>query len=125
MISERADMCGDMGLASRVMMKAWRCAGALILLVPLAGCGESFEERDPNGALACQALADGRQSANFIKKTTSLVKAGEHAWLAETDAIEESVINPGGAAATTPLADVDELAKACEAEGFDMPVDKN
>lgn len=90
----------------------------LLLLLALSACGgSSLADRDPEGAKACSALATGLKSKNAKVSVGELLVAGDHASLAETEAIE---------AAQEPLlgqylADPEKLRQACVDEGVEMP----
>lgn len=85
--------------------------------IALTACGGSLKDRDPEGAASCQALVDGRKASDTTSRMGSLFLAGEHAAKAKTKTIRASSDQVLG----QWMADSDKLAKACEAEGYEVP----
>jgi hypothetical protein len=92
-----------------------------VLALLLAGCGgggDGLAGRDPNGARACEELAQAFENKD---DTDAAIRgsfaSGEAASQSSTPAIKDATIDVGGELAADPEA----MVAACRAEGVDIP----
>jgi hypothetical protein len=88
-------------------------------VVLLAACGgPSLDEADPNGAKACGDLVQWRQSSDPMERFGLSLEAGQYGRVPESPDIKAAVEHFGQA---VNVADLDELAVACEAHDVKVP----
>jgi ABC-type glycerol-3-phosphate transport system substrate-binding protein len=89
-----------------------------VMLTACGGGGSDLADTDPNGAEACEKLAQAFEDKNDTDKAIQgSMDAAEAAEEATTASIRDAVIDLAGTKAADPEAMVD----ACRAEGVDMP----
>ncbi len=102
-------------------VRTWTAPVAALSLAILVGCGgggEGLSDRDPNGARACEQLAEAFKNKDDTQAAIrGSFASGEAASQANTPAIKDATIDVGGDLAADPEA----MVAACRAEGVDMP----